>query len=214
MANSTKAPEQDTVAEDDALLPTGPEPDSDRADADALARLAAVTPPNADAFVDNDEEDDDETDDIAAAIRAEPTREPHPDAPADEGSFEPIPLGEAALQDLKISAHSNGNNYDLTFEVGIDMLDKLVKAATGGHDVTWKKFHIGSGAEVRRAGVSRDADGGLHLKIVVRLPESEISRSIGRIGPLVRSRGTLLLEPQQGKLGLGGKLVDLSARAK
>lgn len=205
MATKTTTPE----AEDD-LLPGGPEPDAESTDSEALRRLALVEPPSADAFVGDDSESDD-------ALGSDPVvyvAEPGARAAADETDFSVINLGFAQLQDIKVSAARNGNNFDLVFEVDMAHLDKMPRALKGGHDITWKKIAVGQGAEIRRAGITRDVDGGLHLKLAVHMPESEISRSLGRLGPHVRTTGELMLDPMQGTLNLPGGKVNLSKRAE
>jgi hypothetical protein len=184
---------------DDELLPGGPEPTGEEDDDEeedvtnqVLARLDTVSPgvTDGDAWVDSPKDGETSDDTVALAMGA-------------------------TLQDLKVSRAQNGNNFDITFEVGIENIEKLAVAAKkGGHDVTWKKLAVGSGAEIRRFGVSRDADAGLHLKVIVRLPQSEVSRSVGRLGPLVGTHALLELDPMQGTLNLpGGQEIDLTKRA-
>lgn len=200
-------PPQDEAKDD--LLPAGEPEDTD---AEALHRLASVEPPNVDAFVSDDAASDDDPSQRPAETYV---RDVPVGTAAADIDLAPINLGFAQLQDVKISAARNGNNYDLTFEVGIEHLPVIARAAKGGHDVTWKKIGVGQGGELRRAAITRDADGGLHLKLFVHLPESEISRSLGRLGPNVRTSGELILEPMQGTLNMpGGKVVDLTARAR
>lgn len=203
MADKPKRGTAIAEPEDDDLLPGGPIPDGEPAGMHELIG----EPPSVDAFVGEDGSDT-PAEDVVEYVRAEDA----PDEPAD--NFDPIALGFAQLQDLKVSAAKNGNNYLATFEVDIVHLDKMSRALRGGHDITWKKIAVGQGAEVERVAITHGQDRELHLKLFVKLPSSEVSRSLGRLGPNVAASGELLLEPMQGTLNLpGGKVVDLRARA-
>lgn len=119
----------------------------------------------------------------------------------------------ATLQDLKVSAASNGANYDITFEVSWENVGILTGIAKGGHDVTWKQVGVGAGGIIRRLTVTKDADDGVHLKLAMRFPQSEV-RSVGRLAAAIATHGKLVLEPMQGTLNLpDGTKVDLTAKA-
>lgn len=134
----------------------------------------------------------------------------------DVAGFEKLEM-QAVLQDAKVSAASNGDNYDLTFELDIAGFVRLaVESAKGkgAFAAIWNKIHIGDGAELKRFSATRDADGEMHYKLSLHLPQSEISRSLGRMGSQLRKRAQLTLEPSQGTLPLAdGTQVDLTKRA-
>lgn len=152
-------------------------------------------------------------DDVVHRLRSIPPE----DLPAPEDVIDPsqdlkYEMG-ATLQDVKVSAASNGANFDITFEVGVEHAQTLANIAKGGHDVTWKQIGIGSGGIIRRIAITKDADDGLHLKVAMRFPQSEV-RSVGRLAAVIASHGKLVLEPMQGTLNLpDGTKVDLTARA-
>jgi len=173
-----------------------------------------------DALAGVDEEDDGAADDEAVA-RLDAFSGEGVDAPRTPlgvaPGWETIETG-ATLLDLKLSAASNGANYDVTFEVGQDGFLALARAfalGKGGYSASWQKLYIGEGAEVRRLTGSRDADGGGRFRFNLHLPQSEISRSVGRLSQLLKQGGKLRLEPMQGHLSLGdGTQVDLTTRAE
>ena len=226
MARALKSVEE---LDNDLLPPDGAEPPTaeDAAEeAAAAARIETVTPPtDGDAWVAepapgapeaSEEPDDDEEDDAETISDDERRRQEwrlaEAEAEADERTTA-FKMG-ATLQDVKVSRKSNGNDFWLTYEVGIEHAANLALAMKGGHDATWKQLMLGAGATVRTFNVKRDADGGAHLRVNLSLPQSEISRSAGRLCVMVGQIGVLVLEPMQGTLGLDdGRKVDLTARA-
>jgi hypothetical protein len=131
-------------------------------------------------------------------------------------AFQRIEMG-ATLQDAKVSAARNGDNYDVKYEIGSAGFGKLAAIADrgkGSFSVTWSQMLVGNGGEIRRMSATRDADGAMHYYISVHFPQSEISRSLGRMGTMLRQHGKIVLDPEQGELGLpDGSKVDLTARA-
>lgn len=123
----------------------------------------------------------------------------------------------ATLQDAKVSAAQNGHNYDVKYEVDIEGFVRLALEAAkgkGGFDMTWNQTAVGTGAEIKSLGSTRDADGEMHYRVVFHLPQSEIHKSLGRVGSKLGARAKLVLEPMQGELGLAdGTKVDLTAKA-
>jgi hypothetical protein len=140
------------------------------------------------------------------------------DAPREESpdTYEALQMA-ATLQDAKVSAASNGDNYDVTFEIDVEGFVRLAIAMAqrkGSYSATWNRVSVGNGAEIKRLAVTKDVDGDPHYKLHLHLPQSEISRSLGRLGTQLRKRAALELEPEQGSLGLSdGRVVDLTARA-
>lgn len=124
----------------------------------------------------------------------------------------------ATLQDIKVAGKTNGNTYEAVFEVGHQNIARLAEAmvaGTTGHDVTWDQLFVGTGGSIRRLAMTRDADDAPHLKFVLHLPQSEISRSIGQLGTMVKTTAKLVLDPMQGTLGLpDGREIDLTKRAE
>lgn len=107
--------------------------------------------------------------------------------------------GAADLQDVKVGRKSNGADYDVTWEVSIATMAELLEGGDG-HEVTFKGIHIGSGALIRRAGTTRDADGGKHAKLYVRFAQSEIKLAGGKLLGLLAdndTRGQIIFEPSQ-----------------
>jgi hypothetical protein len=107
--------------------------------------------------------------------------------------------GVAELQDVKVSTKSNGADYDVTWEVSIQMMAELLEGGDG-HEVRFKGVHIGSGAIIRRAGTTRDADGGKHAKLFVRFAQSEIRRAGANLLGMIAdndTRGPISFQPSQ-----------------
>jgi hypothetical protein len=185
-----------------------PSDEAQETDGIAVGRLTSV-----DAF--EDPEDGEESVDL---LPGEPTTANSAAEKITIGQPDPDLTGPgfvAMLQDVKVSAASNGNNFDVTFETAMENLDDLARLAVGGVIITWRKVLIGNGGEVRRMAVTRDADGALHLKVAFHLPQSEISRSVGFLGPLVAMKGMLELEEMQQTLRLeDGREIDLTSRAE
>lgn len=105
----------------------------------------------------------------------------------------------AELQDVKAAKKSNGADYDVTMEVPIRTMAELLEGGDG-HDVWFKGRHIGSGVMIRRSGTTRDADGGKHAKLYLRLAQSELRKSGGYLLDLIAdndTRGELVFEPSQ-----------------
>jgi hypothetical protein len=130
-------------------------------------------------------------------------------------SFEPLVMG-ATLQDGKFATASNGANYDLTFEIGVKGFADCAFAMDGkrGYVIEFDKYLIGEGGEIRRGAMTRDADGAAHYKISIHLAQSEIARSLGRMGDLIGKHAMLVMEPMQGTLNLpDGTEIDLTKRA-
>jgi hypothetical protein len=115
----------------------------------------------------------------------------------------------AELQDIKISKASNGANYDITIEVGIEFVGVLA-SYPDGFDATFKKIEIGAGGEIKRISIPRDADGNRHCKLFLHFAKSEVRKSAGRLATLIgddQNKGTLVLEPAQ-------LAFDLTTRAE
>lgn len=166
-------------------------------------------PPNLDAFVDV-EADETDREAIRRIERATGA------SSGDIGEFVKVEL-MATLQDAKVSAATNGDNYDVTFQVDIEGFVRLaVETARGkgSYALVWNKLHVGNGGELKRFSGSRNADGEPQFRVVFHFPQSEIARSLGRLGTQLRTRAALVLEPEQGSLGLeDGTKVDLTKRA-
>jgi len=124
----------------------------------------------------------------------------------------------ATLQDAKISKASNGDNYDLRFEVDLEGFVRLAveqERSKGSFSLVWNQIHVGDGATLKGGSMTRNADGEMQYRINVHLPQSEIARSLGRIGGKLGKQAKMVLEPEQGSLNLaGGEKVDLTARAE
>lgn len=178
-----------------------------------MAGAKTAAPPNLDAF-------DADGADIDAEESAVARMEAVSGATSGEGSsLDPVTLELAAtLQDAKVGAATNGNNYDVKYEVDIEGFVRLaVEAAKGkgGFEMTWDRIHVGTGAQIKSFSATRDADGEMHYRVTFHLSQSEISRSLGRIGTKVGQRGKMVLEPMQGTLGLmDGTQVDLTTKAE
>lgn len=185
-----------------------------RSETDAIRALSSVKAPEG-VEVEGTEE---ETDDILHDHREDDKVE------YDEGE---TVIGErgfaryemlATLQDIKVSGARNGNTFEAVYEVGHQNIARLAEAMVGGttgHDVTFDQLFVGTGGSIRRLAMTRDADDAPHLKFVLHLPQSEISRSIGQLGMMVKSTAKLVLDPMQGTLGLpDGTEVDLTKRAE
>lgn len=193
-----------------------------RSEAEAVSALSKVKAP-AEADPTEDEsgpEDEDQIDEeIVAKDHAEEDKVQY-----DEGE---TVIGErgfaryemlATLQDIKIAGARNGNTFECVFEVGHQNIARLAEAMVGGttgHDVEYDQLFVGTGGSIRRLAMTRDADDAPHLKFVLHLPQSEISRSVGQLGLMVKTTAKLVLNPMQGTLGLpDGTEVDLTKRAE
>jgi hypothetical protein len=140
-----------------------------------------------------------------------PALDPDVDDQAQEdGLIEPLLIPMAQVQDVKVSRHTNGATYVVLFEVPLIYLQELAEAGDG-HRVTFQGKEVGEGAEIRRIGLAKDADNNKHVKLAFQFAQSEIRKSINRIGLAIATNadGELLIQPTSKQDSL-----DLTTRAE
>jgi len=103
----------------------------------------------------------------------------------------------AQVQDAHVTRKTNGATYVVVFEVPLANLE-AVALAGDGHTVTFQGKEVGQGADIRRIGITKDADNNRHVKLAFQFAQSEISKSLARLGKAIAfdSEGELKITPQ------------------
>lgn len=137
------------------------------------------------------------------------TYEPDPDAP-NEDPLGPELVMEAQVQDAHVTRKQNGATYVVVFEVPLENLQGLADAGDG-HTVVFKGKEVGKGADIKRIGITKDADNNRHVKLSCQFPQSEIVKSLGRLGGYIAhdAEGELRLIPEHVQTSL-----ELTTRAE
>ncbi len=97
------------------------------------------------------------------------------------------------LQNVSYRPRSNGLGIFMQFETDLEVAPSIARIK--GADLVFDKLLLGKGANMTGLSVKPDADGNLHTRITLMLPESELMRADPR--PLIRKTAVLTLEPAQ-----------------
>lgn len=118
------------------------------------------------------------------------------------------------LKSVAVTKARDGKVLTLNFEGGPFHVDELAELGDG-LEVVFDRVAVGTGATLGGLTVAKDADGDRMLRFRVTLPESEITRTRGRIFEMVDVYGLVVLTRMQQTLGLDdGTEVDLTKRAE
>jgi hypothetical protein len=126
------------------------------------------------------------------------------------GLTEELVIPIAQVQDMHLTRKTNGATYVILFEVPLQYLQD-VAIAGDGHTVLFQGKQIGTGADIRRIGLTKDADNNRHVKLAFQFAQSEVKGSIARIGAAIvgDSEGELRIIPQYQQ-----ETLDLTSRAE
>lgn len=127
------------------------------------------------------------------------------DTPHDDGPSltDELVIPGAQIQDVRVGRKANGATYVATFEVPLEYLQAIGDAGDG-HSVFFKGKEVGQGADIRSLGLKKDVDNNRHVKFNLQFAQSEIAKSLGRLGGYIThdSEGELRLVPEQQSLQL------------
>lgn len=123
---------------------------------------------------------------------------------------ETLTIGSAQVQDAHVSRKANGATYITVFEVPLAVLEDVALAGDG-HTVYFQEKEVGRGADIRRIGITKDADNNLHVKLAFQFAQTEIAKSLARLGKAIAfdANGTLVIEPAHIQ-----QTFDLTSRAE
>ncbi len=126
------------------------------------------------------------------------------------GLQEELVIPFAQIQDAHISRKANGATYVTVFEVPLEFLGETAMAGDG-HLIQFQGKEVGQGADIRRIGITKDADNNRHVKLSFQFAQSEIIKSIARLGAAIagESTGELRIVPQ-----VKQQSFDLTAKAE
>lgn len=127
----------------------------------------------------------------------------------DTGLTEDLIIPLAQLQDVHLTRKTNGATYVAIFEFPLGFIEGVALAGDG-HTVYFQGKEIGQGVDIKRIGLSKDADGNRHVKVSLQFPQSEVRKSIQRLGLAVvgASEGELRFVPDQTSLKLTTRAED------
>lgn len=125
------------------------------------------------------------------------------------GLTEALIIPIAQVQDAHVTRKTNGATYVAVFEVPLQYLEAAALAGDG-HQVLFQGKEVGLGADIRRIGITKDADNNRHVKLAFQFAQSEIAKSLGRLGKAIAfdSEGELKIIPSVVQQSL-----DLTTRA-
>jgi len=111
---------------------------------------------------------------------------------------------------MHLTRKTNGATYVILFEVPLQNLEDVALAGDG-HTVVFQGKEVGKGADIRRIGLTKDADNNRHVKLAFQFAQSEVKQSILRIGNAIvgDSEGELRIIPM-----FVQETLDLTKRAE
>jgi len=126
------------------------------------------------------------------------------------GLLEELVIPIAQVQDMHLTRKTNGATYVILFEVPLQNLEDVALAGDG-HTVVFQGKEVGKGADIRRIGLTKDADNNRHVKLAFQFAQSEVKQSILRIGNAIvgDSEGELRIIPM-----FVQETLDLTKRAE